>query len=195
MKHSSSFFHPICETCNILTQAYGKNRSGTQRFRCISCKKYHTIKKKNSGRPLQKPLDRIWFERWILNGYTIAQIHQVTGFHPRWIQSELHLYLDQPVEILNSSFDKYFKTFPAQYRDFLIDGTWFGDLCCIVLRCSVHQLIFSYTWAKQERASVIKRILRFCWYRPWIFRGFISDGGTGVVKAVSDSFPYKPHQH
>ncbi len=110
MKHSSLFFHPKCATCNISMQAHEGNHSGSKRFQCGVCEKYQTPKKKESRRPLQKPLDRIWFDRSILGGYTVKQISQVTHFHPRWIQSELHRYLDEPVEIINSSFDQYFTT-------------------------------------------------------------------------------------
>lgn len=46
----------------------------------------------------------------------------------------------------------------------------------------------------REVATKIAKDLRHIISLGYRFTGVVSDGGTGIVKAVNDVFPHKPHQ-
>lgn len=46
----------------------------------------------------------------------------------------------------------------------------------------------------REAATKIAKDLRYLTSLGYRFSGIVSDGGTGIVKAVGDVFPHRPHQ-
>lgn len=76
----------------------------------------------------------------------------------------------------------------------LIDGLWFGKRYCLMLyRHSQRRVILKASFLKREYGSLIAKDLTSLKKR-YHFTGVVSDGGTGIRKAVFKVFGHIPHQ-
>jgi hypothetical protein len=89
----------------------GKSRHGTQRWLCRQCGR--TFGWKN---PLNKHLrQRVWFERWIVEGYTLRQLAIQSGHSISTVRRIIEHWLEHPPPN---------KTKLAGYRYLILDGTF-----------------------------------------------------------------------
>lgn len=77
----------------------------------------------------------------------------------------------------------------------MIDGLWFGKkLCLILYRQSKLKLLFHASFMSKEYGSLIAKDLLLLKERGYRFTCVVSDGGTGIRKAVFKVFGHIPHQ-
>lgn len=77
----------------------------------------------------------------------------------------------------------------------LIDGLWFGKVFCLMLYRIHHSpFLIKARIMKKEWGSLIAKDLEDLKGQGYVFSGFITDGGTGVMKAIKKVYPHSPHQ-
>jgi hypothetical protein len=87
------------------------SRQGKQRWRCVHCGRTFVWK----NRPNKHLRQRIWFERWIVEGYTLRQIAAQSGYSVRTVQRIIEYWLGHPSPITTALFT---------YRYLILDGTF-----------------------------------------------------------------------
>ena len=90
---------------------HGKSRQGKQRWRCRVCGRCF-IWKNTLNKYLRQ---RIWFERWIVEGYTLRQIAAQSGHSIRTVQRIIEHWLGHPPPN---------NTELSAYRYLILDGTF-----------------------------------------------------------------------
>lgn len=117
-------------------------------------------------------------------------LSSLSGYSIQHLATHFHQFLEQePPELL----------LPEQYKQgetyLLIDGLWFGRwYVLMVYRQSKDLTILHISVAGKEAASKITKDLKHLLSLGYRFTGIISDGGTGVVKAIRKVFSRTPHQ-
>jgi hypothetical protein len=112
-------------------------------------------------------------------GYSIA--HLVRCFQK---------YLEEPVPQL-SPLDQS----ECAVAYLLIDGLWFGRyFVLMVYRQSKTLIILHVSVAGKEGSAKIAKDLKVLLEIGYRFTGIVSDGGTGIVGAVTEVFPHSSHQ-
>lgn len=116
-------------------------------------------------------------------------ISSLSGYSIRQLERYFHEYLEQepPEEALidQSSLDEAY---------LLIDGLWFGRwFVMMVYRQSKNLTILRIAVAGKEVATKISKDLDYL-KSVYRFTGVVSDGGTGIRKAVFSVFGHIPHQ-
>lgn len=77
----------------------------------------------------------------------------------------------------------------------LIDGLWFSRwFVLLVYRQSRNLTILHVSVGKREVATKVKRDLEALRETGYRFTGVVSDGGRGIVRAVTMVWPHIPHQ-
>lgn len=77
----------------------------------------------------------------------------------------------------------------------LIDALWFGKKFCLMLyRQAKSKLLLYASFLSREYGSLIVKDLSFLKENGYRFTGVISDGGTGIRKAVFRVLGHIPHQ-
>lgn len=66
----------------------------------------------------------IWFEKWVVERQTIAQLSRESGYSVRSLKTYFHDYLLQAPT---------FKIYPSERVNLLMDGTYFNNNLCLVL--------------------------------------------------------------
>ena len=73
-------------------QRYGINRQGNQRWHCRQCARTF-VWSNPANRDQQR---RVWFERWMMEGYTVRQLAAQSGYSPRTLHRIIAHWLQQP---------------------------------------------------------------------------------------------------
>jgi hypothetical protein len=162
----------------------GKTPHGKKRYGCHVCKKtrvYHQQRKKTDFFVL--------FRQYILWGHTYEQLSDQSGYSIQYLQRTFSVFFSQEVPLFplldQSSFDETF---------LLLDGLWLKrGFVLMAYRQSRTLTILHISVVGREAATKIAKDLRIL-KQTYIFTGVVSDGGTGIIKAVGDVFPYAPHQ-
>ena len=81
----------------------GHTRRGKQRWRCQSCHASFVLssvafKPSRSG-PVGRARQRVWFERWIKEGYSVRQLSDQSGHSRETLRRLIGYWLDQPPEL------------------------------------------------------------------------------------------------
>lgn len=177
---------PQCVSCKKSLQKYGKTAAGTVRYRCNSCGKTQTSYQKK--KPSKKPYFHL-FREYILDGVTYQYLAKKNQLSKQTLLRHFHAYLleEPPVQPLPST-DK-------DYIYLVIDGKWNGkrDVTMIYRRADV-KTILHISVMKKEYSSLIKKDLEYLVERGFVCTGIVSDGGTGISKAVDAVFSHSPHQ-
>lgn len=172
-----------CISCSKLLVPWGKTSSGKKRYYCRVCKTSRIFKKKNVD-------FFVLFRQYVLWGHTYEQLADQSGYSIQYLQAQFHRYFQQEppqLPLLNQS--SYEETF------LLIDGLWLKrGFVLMAYRQSKSLVILHISVVGHEVATKIAKDLKQLLLFGYHFTGVISDGGTGIVKAVSDVFPHIPHQ-
>ncbi|MBI4130169.1 transposase [Candidatus Roizmanbacteria bacterium] len=130
------------------------------------------------------------FRQYILWGATYEQLSSLSGYTIAHLVDVFHKYLDTSPPNLplipQTGSDETF---------LLIDGLWFGRwFVLMVYRQHKNLTILHISSMGREVSSKIEKDL--LWIKThYTFTGVVSDGGTGIVAAVSNVYPHTPHQH
>jgi transposase-like protein len=96
---------------------------GKQRWRCPSCGKTFII----SGMPARRDRQRVWFKRWICEGYSMRQLSIQSGYTHRTLRRIISFWLSRPPKL---SLDL------TGFKHLVIDGTYFdGRKSSVVGMC------------------------------------------------------------
>src|SRR5260221_8887485 len=174
----------LCKTCRNILILHGKT-SGRKRYRCSHC---HTTRQYHSNHS-KKTTIPILFRQYVLWGVTYDMRSTSSGYSIRYLEQHFHaLFLEVPpvLPVLDQSGS--LETF------LLLDGLWLKrGFVLMAYRQSRNLQILHISVVGREAATKIAKDLKILkgLYR---FTGVVSDGGTGIVKAVGDVFPRIPHQ-
>lgn len=119
----------------------------------------------------------------------LYQIAQATGYSVQTLSSLFHTFLaTKPPAV---------PTFlPSDETLYLIlDGLWYGKQeVCMLYRFSQYKMILRASFYKKEWGSCIAKDLQYLLSLGYRFTGIVSDGGTGIRKAVIHVCGHIPHQ-
>lgn len=90
---------------------HGFDACGKQRWYCPGCGRSWVIR----GITRRRDRQRIWFVRWIQEGYSIRQLSQQSGLPPRTLRRIIAYWLDRPPDSAEDL---------SRHRHLLIDGTY-----------------------------------------------------------------------
>lgn len=176
----------LCKACSSRCIRWGHTPSGTVRYRCNPCKKTITAFQKKRER---KRVWFSWFEKWVLEGVHLYQISRGTGYSIQAITPILHSFLssDPPPLVIPLPPDDAFYL--------ILDGVWQGKRDVTMLyRFSRYKMILRASFYTKEWGSLIARDLRHLKEQGYRFTGVVSDGGTGIRKAIQNVYGHIPHQ-
>lgn len=180
-------YRPFCQSCNVRFIRYGFTSRKVRRYRCPHCLKTAISYQKRS--PSRRPYFHL-FRQYVLDGVTYQYLAKTFKVNQRVLLFWFHRYLAQSPPLL---------PLPPLDRDYvflLIDGKWNGQRDVTVLyRRSDTKTILLATVMKKEYGSLIAKDLRRLREQGFDCSGVVSDGGTGIVKAVKQVFPEVEHQH
>ena len=175
---------PRCLSCNTYLTVWGRAPNGKKRYGCNTCRRtrvYHRKRKKTDFFFL--------FRQYVFWGDTYEQLSDQSGYSIEHLQRHFQVFFTQATPLLplldQSSFDETF---------LLLDGMWLKrGFVLMAYRQSRNLTILRISVIGREAATKIAKDL-VALKQTYIFTGIVSDGGTGIVKAVSDIFPHAPHQ-
>ena len=176
---------PICPSCSKQLSFWGRTTSGKKRYGCRRCKKTRIYQQH-----IQKTDFFSLFRQYVLWGHTYEQLADISGFSVQYLSRRFHVFLlQEPPKLPPFDQSKTTETF------LLLDGMWLKrGFVLMAYRQSRTLTILHISVVGREAASKIAKDLRQLTFLGYRFTGVVSDGGTGIVKAVSDVFPHKPHQ-
>lgn len=168
-----------CISCNKLLSPWGKTSSGKKRYHCRTCKKGRIFKKKKTD-------FYALFYQYVFWGNTYEQLSIVSGYSIQYLSTKFHVLLTQkPPEL---------PVVPQVSAFLLIDGLWLKrGFVLMAYRQSKSLLLLHISVVGSEVATKIAKDLMII-KEHYLFTGIVSDGGTGIVKAVQKVFPRIPHQ-
>lgn len=163
-----------------------KSKTGTLRFYCPRCKKSFSSYQKKSGK---RKSALFWFEKYVLKGITYETLADWSGL---------------TVQALFAQFQKLFKEDPplliipqvkTEEAYLLIDGLWFGKrLVLLLYRQAKGKVLLHASFMAKEYGTLIAKDLLLLKEKGYRFTGVVSDGGTGIRKAVFRILGHIPHQ-
>ena len=160
----------ICPVCGKICTRYGKNRSGSQRWRCKGCSMTITPKIDNTTKQLEI------FLKWLFSKQTQREMpgegrtfrRRTARFWDIW---------PMPPKIESK-------------RDVVyVDGIYMGRKACVLICCDDENVLGWYL-CRYEHAGAYKALLSRI-AEPLVV---VSDGGTGFAKALRKNWPGARHQ-
>lgn len=175
---------PKCLSCNKYLTVWGKTPYGKRRYGCNNCGKTRVYRRK-----LKKPDFFSLFRQYVLWGHTYEQLSDITEYSIQHLSRKFHVFLLQEPPLLPLvDQSKLEETF------LLLDGLWLKrGFILMAYRQSKNLTILHISVVGREAATKIAKDLRIL-KKIYRFTGIVSDGGTGIVKAVGEVFPHAPHQ-
>ena len=162
--------HVICPICSNHCTKYGKNKSGSQRWRCSSCKTIVTPKIDTSAKQLQVLL------RWLFGKGTQKDLPGDGRTFRRNTAQFWDIWPLPPIAEVK--------------RDILyMDGIYLGRKVCVLICCDREHVLGWYL-CRYEHADAWMALMS----RISAPKVVISDGGTGFAKALRKAWPNTRHQ-
>lgn len=129
------------------------------------------------------------FRQYVLWGHTYTQLSDISGYSIQYLSRQFHIFLQQApptLPLLDQS--TITETF------LLLDGLWLKrGFVLMAYRQSKNLTILHISVVGREAATKIAKDLRVL-KQTYIFTGVVSDGATGILKAVHLVYPHIPHQ-
>ena len=175
-----------CKTCNNYLFLWGKTKNGKKRYFCKSCKTTRIYHKEN----FFEIKTRAYFRQYILWGLTYKILSDISGLSIQYLAKSFQVFLkDNPPDLSIAPPKNQKNSF------LLIDGLWFGRwFVLMVYRQSKNLTILRISTAKREVSTKIEKDIDFLLKNKFVFSGVVSDGGTGIKRAVHKKLRGIPHQ-
>lgn len=175
---------PRCISCNRYFSPWGKTSSGKKRYGCNYCHKTRKYQQNIKKMDLSQ-----LFKQYVLWGNTYEMLSSLSGYSTRFLEEKFHKYFLEEVPQLpplnQSGFEEAF---------LLIDGLWLKrGFVLMAYRQSRSLTILHISVVGREAATKIIKDLKVL-KENYVFTGIVSDGGTGIIKAVNEVFAHAPHQ-
>lgn len=162
--------HVICPSCGKVCTKYGKNKSGSQRWRCSGCSMIITPKIDNTTKQLQI------FLKWLFGRQTQKEM---PGEGRTFRRKTARFWSIWPMPPRIES-----------HREVVfVDGIYMGRKACVLICCDEINVLGWYL-CRYEHAGAYKALLSRI-AEPEVV---ISDGGTGFAKALKKCWPNAKHQ-
>jgi hypothetical protein len=176
---------PRCLSCNNSLTVWGKTSSGKKRYGCNNCRKTRLYKQN-----IQTVDFFSLFHQYVLWGHTYEQLSDISGYSIQYLSRKFHKFLlQEPPEVSPIDQSAITETF------LLLDGLWLKrGFVLMAYRQSRTLTILHISVVGREAATKIAKDLHHLLFLGYRFTGVVSDGGTGIVKAVGDVFPNISHQ-
>lgn len=169
----------LCRSSRVI--AWGRNRSGSQRFRCVDCGISGSLKRKD----LTRRNRLTWFKCW-LYGSTVPAIARVSRRSQETIRRSVWQFLDYRPSP---------RPTPNPSCRLVIDATWFKrNYCLLIYWDHDQQRIQWWRYTTSENGFEIAQDLRRLKDGGVICTGITSDGSKGLNTAVNLIYPNIPHQ-
>lgn len=173
-----------CLSCSNWLLPWGKTKTGKKRYYCSVCKTTRLFRRRSNKQPQLFKL----FRQYVLWGDTYEKLSALYGYSIRYLNQRFNQFLKyEPPKLPPLK-----QTQAAAYL--LIDGLWFGRwFVLMVYRQSKNLTILHIGVAGKEVSSRIIKDLKNI-RKNYRFAGIVSDGGTGIRRAVFHVFGNIPHQ-
>ncbi len=175
---------PTCISCKKPLTVWGKTPYGKKRYGCNTCRITRVYRRQRIKTDFFS-----LFRQYVLWGHTYEQLADQSGYTPQYLQSKFQLFFSQkPPELPLLDLSNQTEIF------LLLDGLWLKrGFILMAYRQSKNLTILHISVVGREAASKIAKDLKHLLFLGYRFTGVVSDGGTGIVKAVGEVFPHKPH--
>lgn len=174
-----------CTSCSTFLTTWGTTAAGTKRYYCRLCKRSRTFRKKQETKGQLFSL----FRQYVLWGDTYEQLSSCSSYSVSHLIRIFHQFLSTAPPALSIPPSTTEETF------LLIDGLWFGRwFVLMVYRQSKNLTILRISVGKREVATKVAKDLRWLKEQGYRFTGVVSDGQTGIVKAIHTVHGHIPHQ-
>ena len=80
-----------CWSCQSTDTIKWGKQSGKQRYRCLHCGIYFTIK----NEPVKRTNELIWFKKWVIYRQTLESISRDSGLSTRTLRRKFSVYLNR----------------------------------------------------------------------------------------------------
>lgn len=176
---------PRCLSCKKYLTSWGRTPHGKKRYGCHTCGKTRVYR-----RNLQKPNFFILFRQYVFWGDTYEQLSDQSGYAIQYLQVQFQVFFAQdPPELPTLNQSETAETF------LLLDGLWLKrGFILMAYRQSRNLRLLHISVVGREAATKIAKDLKYLILLGYRFTGIVSDGGKGIVSAVNEVFPRKPHQ-
>lgn len=167
-----------CWACGFTSSIKWGKQAGKQRYKCTNCGIFFTgsnVSVTNNNR-------FIWFEKWIIERWTLKQLSKASGYSVRTLNRYFYEYLSQPPVL---------SVYPSERVNLLIDGTYFSnDLCLILYRDNSIKFTQLYRLTDgewyEELAEDLSNLLRL----GVQIESITCDGHKALLKAVKHVCPH-----
>ncbi len=130
-----------------------------------------------------------WFRLYVYKGRTFESLADQSGFSTKTLQRYVHYQLEKETPKLDLLI-----SLPRPYY-LVLDGLWFEKEFVLMVYCiSGLPFIIHHSYMKKEWGSQITKDLEYLKELGCDPDGLVSDGGTGITKAIKKVFPFRPHQ-
>lgn len=155
----------LCEECNIETKRFGKNRNGSQRFRCMECGKTYTqAQERPLGDMRIDPEKAAQVLNLLLEGMSIRSVERVTEMHRDTIMKLLVVAGEKCERVMAA------KVRGLKVKDVELDEVWsfigkkqkqvrpsddpnFGDAYCFVAIERHSKLVINIALGKRDQVT------------------------------------------
>lgn len=177
----------FCLSCSSRCIRWGTDHAGTARYRCVSCQTSFVATQKRHAKDYAF---QWYFEQYILYGTTYATLVRIGPYSLSTLKRKVdHLLETTPPVLVLPKVDQEGETY------LILDGRWFGKRICLMLyRQSKSKLILYASFMSKEYGSLILKNLKELDTQGYRFTAIVSDGGTGIKKAVIKMYGQIPHQ-
>ncbi len=156
---------PQCDSAQV--KKNGRSRHGKQRWLCKRCGTTYGWKNVASKFLRQK----IWFKRWIIEGYTLRQLSAQSGHSRYYVRQTVRYWLERaPVESLSVS----------ECRYVLLDGTFLENRRGLL--SVMHAPEYRVFYSAYGLSEGLRDVTRFC--------TFLRDQGLCPISATIDGNPH-----
>lgn len=131
-----------------------------------------------------------WFAKYVLKGNTYETLTSWSRYSLSKLERNFQALLKEHPPSLtipqpNTGEEAYL----------ILDAIWFGKRYCLMLyRQSRSKVILYASFMVKEWGSLIAKDLRLLKEKGYCFTAVVSDGGTGIRKAITHVFGHIPHQ-
>ena len=151
---------------------YGKTSCGYQRFKCKLCN--HTYTFHNRKNKINR--ERRWFELWIIEGYSVRQLVNISKRGIWKIKRIKNYWLEKVPPAL---------CLTGEHKYLIMDGTYFKRTnCLIVVMNNLSDQIVASRYCAKENYATAHHIFKGLSSKQVSPKAITTDGNTSVILAI-----------
>lgn len=157
----------------------GFHRSGRQRFFCTSCRR--SFLWTNPGN--RENRQRVWFERWLMEGYSIRQLSRQSGHHPSKLYRIVRAWLDWEPPQARASLERH--------RYTLFDGSYFRfpEAIVVLMDAEQHTLIQGAYGVNERSEPQLRAFFQLLKDRDLMPISCTVDGNRQIARVLKQIWP------